>query len=169
LRYAVPLRHPAFSRNDFAHPDAVPLHERSRLREEKNEDPVSSEKQIAASRLNALKSTGPRTPDGKAESALNATRHMTLARSILLRCESPERFSAFVENFHREYQPRTATELTLMNTIASARWPLMRMSHVEAVNVDSEYVKEIEPPVVPLNFETADRAGFAYRDLVRNS
>jgi hypothetical protein len=56
-----------------------------------------------------------------------------------------------------------------VNSIASARWRLMRMSHVEAVNIDSEFVKQIEPPVVPLDFDTADRAGLAYRDLVRNS
>jgi hypothetical protein len=43
-------------------------------------------------------------------------------------------------------------------------------SHVpEAVNVDVEYVRQIEPAVVPEDFSPADKAGLAYRDLARNS
>ena len=40
---------------------------------------MATEKQIAANRLNALKSTGPRTPQGKLVSSLNNTRHGMLA------------------------------------------------------------------------------------------
>jgi hypothetical protein len=130
---------------------------------------MATEKQLLANRLNAAKSNGPLTDAGKARSALNATRHSMLARSVVLRCESAERFRAFTENFHQEYRPKTATEITLVNTMASARWRLIRMSHVEASNVDFEYVKQIEPAVVPEDLETADRAGLAYRDLIRNS
>jgi hypothetical protein len=36
---------------------------------------LASEKQIAANRRNATKSTGPRTPDGKARSRMNSFRH----------------------------------------------------------------------------------------------
>jgi hypothetical protein len=56
-----------------------------------------SEKQLAANRANALKSTGPRTEAGKARSSRNAVRHAMLARSVLLRCESAERFRVFVD------------------------------------------------------------------------
>jgi hypothetical protein len=92
-----------------------------------------------------------------------------LARSVVLRCENQDRFREFVENFYREYRPRTATEITLVNTMAAARWRLMRLSHVESANIDMEYVRQIEPAVAPVDFGTADRAGLAYRDSIRNS
>ena len=128
-----------------------------------------SEKQHAANRANARKSTGPVTPEGKARVAANLPRHATLARGVLMRCESPARFRAFVDNFHREYNPRTATEITLVNTMASARWRLMRLGNVEASALDLEYAKLVEPAIVPADFNTADRAAIAYRDLARNS
>jgi hypothetical protein len=36
---------------------------------------MTSERQLAANRQNALKSTGPRTPAGRAIASLNAARH----------------------------------------------------------------------------------------------
>ena len=40
-----------------------------------------SEAQLRANRLNAQKSTGPRTEEGKQRASLNATRHGSQARS----------------------------------------------------------------------------------------
>jgi hypothetical protein len=130
---------------------------------------IISEKQLAANRANALKSTGPRTEAGKVRSSRNALRHTALARSVLLRCESADRFRAFVDNFHHEFRPRTATEITLVNTMATARWRLMRLSHVESANIDLEYVRQIDPAVVPEDYGVSDKAALAYRDVARNS
>jgi hypothetical protein len=46
---------------------------------------MTSEKQAKANRENALKSTGPKTPEGKAAVRLNALRHGLLSKEILLR------------------------------------------------------------------------------------
>jgi hypothetical protein len=45
---------------------------------------MTSEKQIQANRRNALKSTGPKTPEGKAAVRHNALRHGLLSRDVLL-------------------------------------------------------------------------------------
>jgi len=135
--------------------------------EEEFKRPIS-EQQLAANRANALKSTGPRTEAGKARSALNAS-HRVLAQSIVLRCEDQDRFRAFVRKFHREFRPLTVTETSLVNTMASARWRLMRISHIESATVDLEYIVQIDPEVAPLDYGAADKAALAYRSTVRNS
>jgi hypothetical protein len=128
-----------------------------------------SEKKLAANRANALKSTGPRTARGKAISSRNSAKHGLNARSVLLRCEDREEFRRFVNEFHREYLPQTATEASLVNTMATARWRQARMCHFESAAIDLEYVSQTEPAVVPADFDTADRAGLAYLEATRKS
>ena len=128
-----------------------------------------SEKKLRANRANAQKSTGPRSAEGRAASSQNALRHIMLGRSVLLRCEDPARFRDFTEHFYLEFRPRTATEIALVNTMATARWRLIRMSGIEAAGIDLEYARQIEPAIVPADFGTPDRAALAVRDAVRNS
>jgi len=80
-----------------------------------------------------------------------------------------QKFNAFIEDFYEEYQPQTATERVLVNTMAVSQWKLTRMSYFERVNIDAEYVKQQEPAVVPADFGMADRAGLAYREVAKNS
>ena len=69
--------------------------------------------QSHANRANAQRSTGPRTPTGKARSSLNALRHGILAKAAFnVTIEGEERraeFDALVADFAQEYQPRTIT------------------------------------------------------------
>jgi hypothetical protein len=51
-----------------------------------------SERRLAANRANAQKSTGPRTPEGKSRSALNATRHGILSQVLHLPEEELEAY-----------------------------------------------------------------------------
>ncbi|HLI81084.1 MAG TPA: hypothetical protein VKV03_13950, partial [Candidatus Binataceae bacterium] len=73
-----------------------------------------SERKASANRANAQRSTGPRTPKGKARSALNALRHGILAKAAFnVAIEGEERraeFDALVAGLAQEYQPRTMTE-----------------------------------------------------------
>ena len=52
---------------------------------------MTSEKKTEANRRNALKSTGPRTPEGKTAVRLNALRHGLRSEEILLPGEDEER------------------------------------------------------------------------------
>ncbi len=42
-----------------------------------------SERQLAANRANALRSTGPQTPEGQAVSARNALKHGILSKAVI--------------------------------------------------------------------------------------
>jgi len=107
---------------------------------------MASEKQIAANRANAAKSTGPRTPAGKAIVSRNGARHALLAKSFVLRSECPERFETFVESFYAEYNPSTPTETALVDTMATARWRLIRMSNLEAESSTMNILWTRKPP-----------------------
>ena len=49
----------------------------------------TSEKQKAANRQNAKKSTGPTTPEGKAVASRNATKHGLRSNTIILKSPQP--------------------------------------------------------------------------------
>ena len=56
---------------------------------------MSSLKQIEANRRNALKSTGPTTPEGKQRSRCNAVRHGLTAETVIAALENSEDYEAF--------------------------------------------------------------------------
>ena len=120
---------------------------------------MATEKQIAANRANAAKSTGAKTPAGKAIVSQNATRHDLLAKSFVLKRECSSRFKTFVESFYAEYNPSTPTETALVDTMATARWRLIRMSNLEAAIIDHEYALDSESA----DLTTPARATLAYR------
>jgi hypothetical protein len=127
---------------------------------------MTTEAKIAANRANAQLSTGPRTPEGQAVSSQNALRHHNLAKAVLTRAECRRRFSEFVAGFHAEYQPSTATEVALVDALATARWKAMRMSNFEAVQIDRQFDAQQDPA-----FETMDndvRTGIAYGEAVNH-
>src|SRR5438045_9270655 len=84
-------------------------------------------KQIEANRRNALKSTGPSTPEGKAAVRLNALRHGLRAHTVVLPGENPEQFNQLCEDLEAEWQPQTRTEQLYVEQMAVSQWKLRRM------------------------------------------
>ncbi len=56
---------------------------------------MTSLRQIEANRYNALKSTGPKTEDGKQRSRRNALKHGFTAETVIEPLENPEEYRAF--------------------------------------------------------------------------
>ena len=56
---------------------------------------MTSFRQIAANRLNALRSTGPKTQEGKHQSRRNALRHGLTAETVIDGLEDTEDYRAF--------------------------------------------------------------------------
>ena len=86
---------------------------------------------LAANRTNAQRSTGPRTVDGKATSAQNATKHGLLSQQLVLPGEDPAILDALTERLQREFAPETAVEELLIDDVASLVWRLQRAARVE--------------------------------------
>jgi hypothetical protein len=67
---------------------------------------MSSEKQIAANRANAQKSTGPRTPEGKAVVSLNSLTHGIRCSRVVLPGDDEAEFLQLCADLHAEGNPR---------------------------------------------------------------
>ena len=91
-----------------------------------------SPKQVAANRANAQKSTGPRTPEGKARSALNALTHGLTAITPVLPDEDPTTYEALRQRLFEQYRPVLALEAELVEALANTLWRLRRVGPMEA-------------------------------------
>jgi hypothetical protein len=105
---------------------------------------MSSEKQIAANRLNAQKSTGPKTPEGRAAVRLNGVKHGLFAQTLVLPGESESDFTALLESYEAEHAPATPTEEDLVVQAAMAMWRLRRLYHAEAAFLARERKSQAE-------------------------
>jgi hypothetical protein len=79
---------------------------------------MTSAKKAQANRQNALKSTGPKTPEGKAAVRLNAVRHGLLSREVLLPSEDDIAFTELNERLGDELQPVGEMESLLVDRFA---------------------------------------------------
>ena len=62
--------------------------------------------QINANRANALKSTGPRSVEGKSAARFNALKHGIDAASIVIPGEDPAEYEALAAHYLDEYRPK---------------------------------------------------------------
>jgi hypothetical protein len=92
---------------------------------------MTSEKQIAANRRNALQSTGPKTPAGKAQSSRNSLRHALTGQVALLPAEDRAAHDTFCEELIASLNPETAIEQQLAHSIAEDSWRLNRVCALE--------------------------------------
>jgi len=95
-------------------------------------------RQIQASRANGARSQGPKTPEGKATSALNHTLHGLAGRTVVLTTESRERFEHFLQDFLDLFQPQSLAEFTCVEEMAMAKWRLRRSIAFETAQLDHE-------------------------------
>lgn len=88
---------------------------------------MSTPAQIAANRSNALKSTGPVTPEGKQRSAMNACNHGFYSQMPLLPNESEQEFIDFHKEMIVALAPADALQTVLARKIVHLSWVLKRI------------------------------------------
>jgi hypothetical protein len=92
---------------------------------------MTSNRQIEANRRNALRSTGPKTENGKEQSRANAVRHGLTAETVIGSLEDAEDYKGFEAAIISDYCAETAVERELVLRLASLLWRLRRATAIE--------------------------------------
>jgi hypothetical protein len=90
-----------------------------------------SDKQLAANRANAKKSTGPRTPKGKARSEMNAFKHGFTGHATVMTEEDYQAQHEFIHPYVQDLNPIGPVEIQLARTIALDNFRLNRLKAIE--------------------------------------
>jgi len=94
-----------------------------------------SPQKLQANRKNARKSTGPRTPEGKARSALNALKHGLTAAEVVLPNEDAGAFQAEMADWVDHFRPGDPAQRGMIERAVHAGWKLRRCARVETATL----------------------------------
>jgi hypothetical protein len=92
---------------------------------------MASAAQIEANRLNARKSTGPRTPEGKERASRNALKHGLLAREAVIQGEDPQEYELHRDEMLGELAPIGPVETMLAERVVGLSWRLLRAERLQ--------------------------------------
>jgi hypothetical protein len=93
---------------------------------------MATRKQIEANKVNAKKSTGPKSQAGKHRSRLNSRKHGLTATLLVIGDEDPAEFEALRDELMAQYDPQTPSGCELVEYLASLFWRLRRVPFYEA-------------------------------------
>src|ERR1044071_3463026 len=97
--------------------------------------------QLAANQANALHSTGPVTPEGKAAASRNAISHGLTAKSAMLAGDDPEEYRKHCRVFSNRFAHRDEIEKAVIQDIADIEWKLKRIPAIESAILNSGDVR----------------------------
>jgi hypothetical protein len=109
---------------------------------------MASVAQIQANRSNAQKSTGPRTPEGKATASHNAVKHGLLAEQVVIHGEDPAEFDLYREGMLAELSPEGAVEEMLAERAVSLAWRLRRAERLQSAVFATVYRENADDVVL---------------------
>src|SRR5713226_3661792 len=106
----------------------------------------STSKPIAADQVerpSICRATGPRTPQGKEKSKLNALKHGLLSKAVLLKGESRAEYQALLNGLQDDLQPQGKLETVLVENLTALFWRKRRLFQAEnaAISEKMEFTK----------------------------
>jgi hypothetical protein len=90
-----------------------------------------TERQLAANRVNAQLSTGPKSSEGKATASLNAVKTALTGRTVLLSSDDAAEYQRHILAYQEELKPVGQRESDLVQSIADSAWRLARVPGLE--------------------------------------
>jgi hypothetical protein len=93
---------------------------------------MSTTKQIEANRQNAQRSTGPRSPEGKAACRFNALKSGIDAQAQVIPGEDPAQLEALVVEYQERFDASTPECRMLVDTLIACEWQFRRLNRAEA-------------------------------------
>jgi hypothetical protein len=111
---------------------------------------MASESQIIANRLNAQKSTGPRTIEGKTVASQNSLKHGLLAESDVISSENQADFDLYRRQLLDELIPVSPLESILAERIVTLSWRLKRAGRFQNQAIDTLNADQTNNPLKKL-------------------
>ena len=120
---------------------------------------MTSFRQFEANRINALKSTGPKSLEGKRISRRNAIRHGLTAETVIDGLEDSEDYRGFEAAIISDYDAQTAVERELVLRLASLLWRLLRIIAIETdlFQIQAEILRDRRNELAPVYDELSDQ------------
>ena len=106
---------------------------------------MATDEQLQANRRNAKRSTGPRSPEGKARSRLNSRKHGLTAKTLIIVGECADDFDELRSTLMDQYDPQSALECELVERIAGILLRLRRVPFFEAAIMEVSHYWSTPP------------------------
>ena len=111
---------------------------------QKKEKIMASQAQINANRKNALKSTGPKTAEGKEVSSQNAFKHGLFVKKAVVRDENQGEYDLHYEAMMAEWNPVGPMEKVVAERLINLTWRLERAQRMQNQAMDYLSMGELE-------------------------
>jgi hypothetical protein len=124
---------------------------------------MATDKQIAANRINAQRSSGPTSKAGKAISSQNATKTGIDAKSEIIRLENPADHAELVAAFQTRFAPATPEEQSLVDALIRFEWFSRRYACIDTAIFENRFYQLDSRDLGQVYMEQADKICRALR------
>ena len=125
-------------------------------------------RRLNANRANAQKSSGPRTPEGKAKVSPNALLHGLCASNFVILTEDVGEFNGYRQSYMGRLGPRDGVEIDLIDRMVHAGWTERRTWSMENDTIDIQ-LKRMAPTLAGeiIGATPGERAARAIEELAK--